>query len=273
MASYLQASIHKGEWFVRIEDIDPDREPQGATQAILQTLVDYGFSWTGKPIFQSRHYHLHKHLALRLLQENHAYYCSCSRKQLAKIANIGSMGPIYPGTCAQSQLQEDQLNIRVRTNNKVIQFNDKQYGYISCDLAKQSGDYVIFRADNSPSYIFAVSIDDAFEGYTEVVRGADLLDITARQIHLSTLIKKNQTAFFHIPIITDQDGSKLSKQTYAPALKKHHAKANLYFALQDLGQEPPRHLLHRPICSIWQWAAYNWQAINIPNLKSITYNH
>ncbi len=271
--SYLQACSNHGDWVIRIEDIDPIREPIGTTQSILQTLADYGFSWNYQPILQSQQQSLHRYLALRLLDDNLAYYCSCSRKELANIANIGVMGAIYPGTCANKTQSSSKHNIRVRTNNEIIRFVDKHYGLQECQMNKESGDYVIFRADDLPSYIFAVSIDDAFQGYTEVVRGADLLDLTPRQIYLSNLLSKSHPDFFHVPIITDNNGNKLSKQTHAPALKKHHAKANLYFALQDLGQKPPRHLLHRPLDSIWQWAISNWQANAIPKQKSIPYNH
>lgn len=273
MASYLQARVHSGEWIIRIEDIDPDREPRGAISSILQTLFDYGFVWDERPIYQSRQHNLHNHIASRIYNDGLAYYCSCSRKDLAAHLNIGSMGSIYPGTCANRNISAAGHNLRVRTDSDEICFVDRHFGKQTGNLKSESGDYVIYRADKLPSYIFAVSIDDIFERYTEVVRGADLLNITLRQVHLSQLLNKSQPNFFHIPIITDNDGNKLSKQTHAPALKKHEARSNLYFALQDLGQNPPHNLLWRPLWAVWEWAIINWNIKSIPQQKHIVYDH
>ncbi len=183
------------------------------------------------------------------------------------------MGPVYPGTCSNRTEPYQREAIRVRTQGAVVEFNDHHYGLQVCDLEKTSGDYVIYRADGMPSYILAVTIDDIFERYSEIVRGSDLLAITPRQIHLSLLVKKCHPCFFHVPVITDHNGNKLSKQTYAPALKKHHARNNLFFALQDLGQSPPRPLIWRPLTSIWEWAFSNWKPELIPQDLSIRFNH
>lgn len=187
------------------------------------------------------------------------------------------MGFIYPGTCAnkvQPNTQPGrQYAIRVRTQKDIINFIDVHYGEHTCHLDKESGDYVIFRANGLPSYILAVSVDDLFEGYSEIVRGSDLLAITARQVHLSLLLKNRHANFFHIPIITDQHGDKLSKQTHAPSLNKYHARSQLFFALKDLGQEPPRQLVWRSLGYIWQWAMTHWQPKQIPLQHAIQYNH
>lgn len=258
---------------MRIEDIDPDREPKGAAQSILQTLIDYGFEWDKKPIFQSRQYNLHKHIALQFLERNLAYPCSCSRKDLVANSKPGPMGAIYPGTCSAKSNYKETHTLRIRTNNATVNFIDKHYGLQTCHLGQESGDYVILRADKLPSYILAVSVDDVFEGYSEIVRGADLLAITPRQVHLTQLLQKTPSDFFHIPIITDQSGNKLSKQTHAPALHKHNARSNLYFALKDLGQNPPRYLIWRPLRSIWEWALSHWDTKHIPRQKNIEFNH
>ena len=250
------------------------REPKGAIQSILQTLKDYGFIWDGKPIFQSKQSNLHKHIAHTLLNNNNAYPCCCSRKDLANISEPGEMGIIYPGICAQKNLDyQDKTALRVRVGDTKIQYIDNNFGKQQCSLKRQSGDYVIYRADNLPSYILAVSIDDLFEQYTEVVRGADLLAITPRQIHLSQLIQNRTPAFLHTPIITHGNGDKLSKQTHAPALKKHHARTWLFHALTDLGQAPPRSLQWKPIWAIWEWAIYHWQQDKIPALKTIPFKY
>ena len=273
VASYLQARVHHGEWLVRVEDIDPEREPKGAAQSILQTLKDYGFAWDKKPIFQSLKHNLHQHIAQQLATSNLAYPCTCSRKDLAHNSRIGKMGLIYRGTCSDKSHVDDQHTLRIRTQDALVSFVDKHYGLQTCDLENESGDYVIYRADGLPSYILAVSIDDLFEGYSEIVRGSDLLAITSRQIHLSQLIQNRQPTFFHIPIITDQYGNKLSKQTHAPALKKHHARTELFFALQDLGQQPPKTLLWKPLWVTWEWAINHWNPGAIPQQASLIYNH
>jgi len=247
---------------------------KGAVQLILQTLKDYGFVWDKKPIFQSKQSNLHKHIALQLLNHHHAYACSCSRKDLSDISEHGEMGLIYPGICAQKNLvYQHGTTLRVRTDNTCIRYMDNNFGEQQCNLAQQSGDYVIYRADNLPSYILAASIDDLFEQYTEVVRGADLLAITPRQIHLSKLVKYRFPAFLHTPVITYENGDKLSKQTQAPALKKQHARTMLLNALTDLGQEPPNHFQWKPVWAIWDWAISHWQPTRIPALKTIPLKH
>ena len=180
------------------------------------------------------------------------------------------MGLIYPGTCKHKKIPRTQHNtIRIRTHDVIINYIDNNFGQLTCNLEQESGDYVIYRANDLPSYILAVSIDDLFEQYTEVVRGADLLAITPRQIYLSQLLQNRSPSFLHTPMITHENGDKLSKQTHAPALKKHHARTCLFHALTDLGQEPPANLLWRPLWVTWDWARNNWQQDKIPTLEKI----
>ena len=272
VASYLQAKSQNGNWLIRIENIDPPREQAGAIFSILQTLSDYGFQTDNKPLFQKKNFNKYLYHAQRLTELNHAYACECSRKDLALISSHGNMGAIYPGTCAHKNLNPSrEFNIRVLSHHSEIKFIDSVYGEQNINLSRQSGDYVILRRDYLPSYILAVSIDDADEGYTEVVRGYDLLAITPRQIHLTNLLGRTAPAFMHIPIITNDQGEKLSKQTYAPALSKFHARTMLYNALIDLGQEPPKYLQWQSLMSIWTWAILHWQPKLIPAVPSIPY--
>ena len=272
VASYLQAKSNNGDWLVRIENIDPPREQPGAISSIMQTLYDYGFHVDQKPIFQNRQFDTYKYHAFRLAELNYAYACECSRKDLAAHPSQGSMGVIYPGTCAHKNLPLlPEYNIRVSAQNTKISFSDGVFGQQSSNLNKDSGDYIILRRDRLPSYILAASIDDARENYTEVVRGHDLLAITPRQIHLSKLLGQTPPAFMHIPIITNDQGEKLSKQTHAPALNKYHARTMLYNTLLDLGQDPPNYLKWQSLQSIWSWAILNWQPEFIPAIPAITY--
>ena len=184
------------------------------------------------------------------------------------------MGLIYPGICATKNLHHsNQQTIRIRTNDSNIEYVDNNFGPQHCNIMRESGDYVIYRSHNLPSYILAVSVDDLYEQYTEIVRGADLLAITPRQIHLSNILQNKSPAFLHTPVITHENGDKLSKQTHAPALKKHHARSWLLHALTDLGQEPPRSLQWRPLWVLWDWASNHWRADNIPKIHSIKLNH
>ena len=272
LASYLQARSQFGEWYVRIENIDPPRESKGATSAILQTLTDYGFKWDANPLLQSHQIPYHRHIALQLIEDGHAYYCDCSRKDISKHSESGTMGLIYPGICSKKDLVKSKnCSIRLRTDNSSISYIDKVYGLQSCNLKKESGDYIIYRTEDLPSYILSVSIDDLLEDYTEIVRGHDLLPITPRQIYLSTCLNKQAPSFMHIPIIVNDAEEKLSKQTYAPKIKKHQARDLLINALTDLGQEPPRSLRWRPLWVTWAWAIQRWDSELIPTVTSIKY--
>ena len=264
VASYLQARTNNGYWYIRIENIDPPREQKGSIGTILQALEDFEFHADRKPILQIDRIEQHKHHALRLLKSGQAYVCECSRKYLATVAKPGQMGPIYPGVCRNKSLPfKNNTNIRIRVTPGITKFNDGTFGPQSVDLIKESGDFVIFRGDQLPSYILAATLDDIYEKYSEVVRGYDLLAITARQIHLTQTLGYKPPKFMHIPIIVNDSGEKLSKQTHAPAINKHHARSLLFNALIDLGQSPPRHLLWRSLGAIWEWAILHWRPENI----------
>ncbi len=180
---------------------------------------------------------------------------------------------IYPGTCRNKHLPFCfGRTIRLKTDQNTLFFNDRVFGAQYIQLDRYSGDYAIYRSDDLPNYILAASIDDAYENYTEIVRGADLLGTTYRQIHLANLLKLHVPDFMHIPIITNDEGEKLSKQTHAPALSKRHARSMLYKCLKDLGQQPPRSLLWRPVWATWDWAFRQWQPEKIPVVPSIPFN-
>ncbi len=271
-ASYLQARSNSGSWTIRLENIDPEREPKGSLQSILECLADYGFNWDGHPILQNNRIAYHQHIAQQLLNKNLAYRCVCSRKNLAETGISGPMGVIYSGTCRNVELRAEQNQaIRIKTENEAITFIDHFYGLQEYDMATHSGDYVILRTNQLPSYIFASSLDDIHEHYTQIVRGNDLLPLTARQIHLTTIMGHAPAEFFHLPIITDQHGDKLSKQTHAPALMKAHAKHMLVNVLEDLGQNPPQSLRWQSLTTLWAWAFEHWDKTQIPKTDNIIF--
>ena len=272
LASYLQARTRHGEWFVRIENIDPSREIRGAANLILQTLSDLGFEWNSNPIFQHHRIPYHRYVAQRLVDCGQAYHCECSRKDIADQSKHGSMGLIYSGVCENKRFaKQENCSIRIKVDESPITYTDKVFGIQHCNLKTESGDFVIYRADDLPSYILAVSLDDLHEGYTEIVRGYDLLAITPRQLYLSSLIQQVCPAFMHIPIIVNDSEEKLSKQTHAPEIKKHQARDLIIDALIDLGQDPPRSLRWRPQWVTWAWAMHHWDSDLIPRVKSIKF--
>jgi glutamyl-Q tRNA(Asp) synthetase len=228
MASYLDAKVHEGQWLVRIEDLDWDRNVAGADTAILASLRRCGMLWDGDVTWQSRRQHLYE-AALRQL-EAVVYPCACSRKEIADsrlrmgMDDAGAAAPVYPGTCREGLAPGKAaraLRLRVprpeRGEQAVMSFGDRWSGGVSQDLAREVGDFVIRRADGFWAYQLAVVVDDGAQGITDVVRGADLLDSTPRQLYLQDLLGLPHPAYLHVPVINNELGEKLSKQTGAQA--------------------------------------------------------
>lgn len=262
VASYLSARSKHGRWLVRIEDLDPPRIQAGATESILHTLKQYGFEWDGEIIFQSHPARQAAYAEALMQLQPYTYPCYCSRKQLQHTAQQGRFGAIYADTCrARPQIPNQQpAAIRITTPDAVISFHDLIYGDYAQQLHAEIGDFVIKRADGLWAYQLAVVVDDAYQGITEVVRGADLLDNTPRQIYLQSLLGYATLNYAHIPLVLDAQGQKLSKQTYAPALllDELSIRQNLYQALKFLNQNPPNELIRAPIKAIWDWSIQHW---------------
>lgn len=255
-ASYLQAKAKKGRWLLRIEDIDPPRAQPGAVDTILRALQRYGFEWHSDVIYQSSSHAEHE-LALRsLLDQEFAYPCGCSRRDLAD-APRGPLGTIYPGTCRQG-CDRPETAIRLRTSDELVCFVDGLQGPQTQNLERDSGDFIIRRRDGLIAYHLAVVVNDALEGITEIVRGIDLMDSTPRQIWLQRLLGFQTPNYLHIPVVTQPNGDKLSKLTGAKAIPMDDVSRALYGALVALQQEPPEFLRRGPIPDIWQWALESW---------------
>jgi glutamyl-Q tRNA(Asp) synthetase len=264
-ASYLQARSQHGEWWVRIDDIDPPREVAGASDAILQTLEAFGFEWDGPVHFQGQRHALYAEALAQLRQLGLVYPCACSRKDIAESSPLG----IYPGTCRNGLHPTQQARAwRIRTSSQPIVFTDKIQGMQHADLAREAGDFVLLRADGYYAYQLATGLDDAEQGMTEVVRGADLLDSTSRQRLIQQTLNLASPAYAHHPVITTPTGEKLSKQNLAPALDTHHAVPLLHAALCFLGQGVPNELRNGDLADLWQWALQNWQIENIPKIRA-----
>ncbi|WP_020558895.1 tRNA glutamyl-Q(34) synthetase GluQRS [Thiofilum flexile] len=263
VASYLSARSRNGRWLVRIEDLDPPRMQAGAIESILQTLSYYGFEWDGEIILQSNLVRQAAYGEALAQLAPYTYPCYCSRKQLQHSAKQGRFGAIYPDTCRSAipaLASHQSAAIRIKTPDHIIGFHDAIHGDYSQSLHAEIGDFVLKRADGLWAYQLAVVVDDAYQGITEVVRGADLLDNTPRQIYLQQLLGYPTPQYTHIPLVLNVQGEKLSKQTYAPALllDEHSRRQNLYQALQFLKQNPPTDLATAPLQTIWDWGIKQW---------------
>jgi glutamyl-Q tRNA(Asp) synthetase len=266
VASYLQARLRGARWLLRIEDLDPPREIPGATTAILTSLERHGFEWDGPVLYQSRRHAAYGKALDRLLAAGHGYRCSCSRREIATVARDGVAGPVYPGTCRAAPAHTGRSTaIRLRTDGAGhVAFCDGHFGPRTLRLEEDHGDFVLRRADGLFAYHLAVVLDDADQGVTEVVRGADLLDLTPPQIHLQRLLGLPTPDYLHHPLAVDSAGAKLSKQTGARPLDGRDPAANLHDALAFLGQRPPSDLATAPTASLWAWALENWTPGRMP---------
>ncbi|USX25729.1 tRNA glutamyl-Q(34) synthetase GluQRS [Oxalobacteraceae bacterium OTU3CINTB1] len=223
MASYLDAKVHHGQWLVRIEDVDGDRNVAGADQHILASLDRCGMRWDGEVTWQSRRTGLYEQALLRL--GDLAYPCGCSRKEIAdsqlSLTGRQAQALIYPGTCRHGLAPGKSaraLRLKVpQSPHCVIGFDDRWAGHVSQDLTDEAGDFVIKRADGFWAYQLAVVVDDGDQRVTDIVRGADLLDSTPRQIYLQQALGLPQPRYLHVPVVVNELGEKLSKQTGAMA--------------------------------------------------------
>lgn len=264
VGSYLEARRHGGEWLLRIEDLDTPRCRLEWTTEILHTLDGFGFAWDGKPIYQNRRGALYGEIIDRLTRQGHTYACACSRKEIADSSVQGIEGPVYPGTCRSGLLPgKVPRSLRLRTDDAVIDFMDAIQGEVRQDVTQAVGDFVIRRADGPVAYQLAVVVDDAEQGITHVVRGADLLLSTPRQIHLQRLLGLPTPHYAHLPVALNGAGEKLSKQTAAPAVDVQHAARWLAAALAFLGHPPPANFsLHE----LWAWALAQWDLRRVPRV-------
>lgn len=233
LASWLDARAAGGRWLVRVEDLDRPRCAPGAASQILDMLARLGLEWDGDVLYQSARIDVYQAALERL--RAHTYWCGCSRREIADsslgLATDGA--PIYPGTC-RSGTKGDRRALRVRTQSEAIAFTDRVQGPQQQVLERDVGDFVLYRADGLFAYQLAVVVDDAEQGITDVVRGADLLDSTPRQIYLQRLLGLATPRFLHVPVALDATGEKLSKQTGAEAIDA--SMATIRRALRFLGQ-------------------------------------
>ena len=264
VASYADALAHDGQWLVRMEDVDEGRVVPGAADSILRTLEAYGFEWYGEVWFQSRRKSRYKEVLETLNRRGLTYPCACTRKEIAAAGQPGIEGVIYPGSCRNGLPAGRQGKaIRLLTDDREICFTDRIQGRHCQVLERDLGDFVIHRADGYTAYQLAVVVDDADQGINRVVRGADLLLSTPRQIYLQNLLGFPCPEYAHIPLLLDEQGRKLSKQDKAYPLSDDHPLPALLQAWQTLGQRPPEETPDK-VRNFWKWAAVNWDISRVP---------
>jgi glutamyl-Q tRNA(Asp) synthetase len=270
LASFCDARHAGGEWLVRIEDVDEPRRRAGAERAILRTLECHGFDWDGEIVRQSQRTALYDAALDSLVRRGLAYPCACTRQELAA-APVGPIGEkVYPGTCRNgipaAKAGRPQRAWRVRVDGPqggAIGYTDALLGPQAQELARDVGDFVVRRADGLFAYQLAVVVDDAAQHITHVVRGADLLASTPRQILLSRLLGLPQPSYLHVPIAINDAGEKLSKQTRAPALPDDEPLEALIAAWRFLDQAPPPPDVDR-VGAFWPWAIAHWSRARLP---------
>ena len=262
LASWLDARLAGGKWLLRMEDLDQPRVIPGAADTILRQLEAFGLEWDGPVVRQSARLDLYQDAIQKL--RAHSYTCACTRKELEDSALAIDGSRIYPGTCRGGLAPGKAARaVRLLTDNAPIGFIDRVQGEISQSVESEVGDFVVRRADGLFAYQLAVVVDDAAQGVTDVVRGADLLDSTARQIFLQNLLGLARPRYLHVPVATDAAGEKLSKQTHA----SDAAPEDIPEALGFLGLNPPSGLSPQETLG---WASSHWDPARVPRARSIS---
>ena len=255
LASFLDARHNHGLWLLRIEDLDPPRESIAAPEIIIQQLRSHGLLWDGDILYQSMRLHAYKYALDKLAQNKLVFPCDCIRKNLP---------PVYPGTCRHKSLAElkQPVAFRILMNEAQINITDTVLGDQHWNARSGCGDFIIKRKDGLFAYQLAVVVDDGFQKVTHVVRGADLLESTPRQVYLAQKLDLPVMNYTHIPLVLGQSGDKLSKQSHAAAIDEESAPDNLIRALGFLGQVRPSD--SNSVNSILKVAIDKWDVHSVP---------
>lgn len=266
LASWLDARRAGGRWLLRMEDLDQPRVIPGAADTILRQLEAFALEWDGPVVYQSARLELYQEAVGKL--KTHCYPCACTRKELEDSALAIDGSRIYPGTCraglAPGKAQRagrTAFAVRLRTGAAPVRFVDRVQGAISQSVETEAGDFILLRADGIFAYQLAVVVDDAAQGITDVVRGADLLDSTARQIVLQRLLGFATPRYLHAPVATNRAGEKLSKQTRAADA----GPDDLPGALEFLGMNAPEGLVPKELL---EWASSHWDPARVPRVRA-----
>jgi glutamyl-Q tRNA(Asp) synthetase len=254
VGSYLDARGSGALWLVRMEDLDTPRVIAGCADSQLRTLETLGFEWDGEVLYQSSRRDAYRQALADLATTRRTFECSCSRKDLATDEDTGG----YPGTCRDGPARPGPTTIRFRVGDQPIHFDDLFQGPQRFDLATL-GDVIVRRRDGIASYQLAVVVDDAFQGVTRIVRGADLLASTPWQLELQRALSLPRPIYGHLPLVVEPDGAKLAKSRRSIAVDLTAASRTLFSALTQLSQAPPPELAHSSLKDVWNWAFAHWR--------------
>jgi len=261
LGSYLFAKQSGGRWLLRVEDLDPPRVIPGSADLILRQLEECGFEWDGPVVYQSRRFDRYHQILEELGQRQLLFECSCSRRELvASAPHVGEDGPVYPGTCRQGPVgKRRERALRLRVPDEQIDYHDGIFGLLSQNLQRELGDFVLLRADGYFAYQLAVVVDDIDSGVTQVVRGADLISSTIRQVYLYRCLEQTPPGYYHLPLALGGDREKISKRHGNSAiLTAENCGRTLWLALGFLGQQPPAQLTDYRADEILAWAVENF---------------
>ena len=257
-ASYLDARANAGRWLLRLEDLDTAREAPGAASRILATLEAFGFEWDGEVARQSSRLDLYRGTLEDLRRRDLLFECSCSRLELADVGR-------YPGQCRHGPVHPERPTAtRLRVEPRSITIVDEVQGRYRQNVSAASGDIILRRRDGIFSYVFAVVVDDAAQGVTHVVRGADLLDNTPPQIYLQNALGVPTPAYAHVPVLTEPDGTKLAKSRRSVRADAGCALTQLCAIFELLNLAPPASLRDGGIDNAWAWAVRHWKLSALP---------
>ena len=275
VGSFLDARARQGEWLVRIEDLDPPRERPGAAEQILRSLEALGLHWDGPVLRQSQRSAAYRAALEALTRLGLTRHCGCSRSALAALPENRAREPgeelFHPSQCLE--LPGDRAAgqaLRLRVPDEEVTFDDRCQGRVSINVARTAGDFVLQRRDGLFAYQLAVVVDDADQGITDVVRGADLLGSTPRQLLLQRALGLPQPVYLHLPLAVDDRGRKLSKSEDAPAAPGSRPAALIVAVLDFLRQRPPAELGRAGLEEVWRWGVAHWCPRHFAGLKAGT---
>lgn len=269
LGSFLQARAQGGRWLLRIDDIDTPRVKSGAERRILDALVHYDLRWDGTPLRQSMRLPAYSRAVDQLKQMGKAFDCGCTRHE-ARGGKPGLEGRIYPGTCRNGIAPgRAPRSVRFRVDDEMWRVEDQIQGRYPQKLDRDIGDFVVRRADGIIAYQLATVLDDQEQGVTEVVRGADLLSSTPRQMAIYHALGLRTPRYAHLPLLVDGTGAKLGKSTGAPALAGRAPAQQLLHCLDLLGQRPPDSLRAASVQRVLRWATDNWSVEAVPEKAQV----
>jgi glutamyl-Q tRNA(Asp) synthetase len=271
VGSYLDARARGGQWLVRIEDLDPPRERPGAADRILRTLDALGLHWDGPVVRQSTRTPAYAAALDQIERLGLTRICRCTRSALAALpANSGRTGTdesFHPAECVGGIGEAPGEAIRLRVADRDVPFDDRSLGRTIANVASATGDFVLRRRDGWYAYQLAVVVDDAWQGITDVVRGADLLASTPRQILVQRALGLPTPAYLHLPLAVDDRGRKLSKSEDAPAVGRAGPGEAIVAVLEFLRQQPPRELAEASSEQALRWGVAHWHPEKFTGLR------